>query len=77
MQPFAPNASELSLKVPFFKAEKTVPKGNCVEMARMDDGNIAVRDSKNPTGPALIFNTAEIDAWLDGAKKGEFDGLLA
>ncbi len=42
----------------------------------MDDGNIAVRDSKNPTGPALIFNTAEIDAWLDGAKKGEFDGLL-
>ena len=34
---------------------------------------IAVRDSKNPTGPALIFTAAEWDAFVSGAKDGEFD----
>jgi hypothetical protein len=32
-----------------------------------------VRDSKNPTGPALIFTPGEWDAFLAGAKDGEFD----
>jgi hypothetical protein len=34
---------------------------------------IAVRDSKNPVGPALIFTQSEWDAIVDGAKDGEFD----
>jgi hypothetical protein len=33
----------------------------------------AVRDSKNPNGPALIFTPAEWDAFVGGAKDGEFD----
>lgn len=45
---------------------------NCVEVAFVDDA-IAVRDSKNPTGPALIFTAAEWDAFVHGAKDGEFD----
>ena len=45
---------------------------NCVEVAFVDEA-IAVRDSKNPTGPALIFTTAEWDAFVGGAKDGEFD----
>ncbi|GIF09613.1 DUF397 domain-containing protein [Actinoplanes siamensis] len=45
---------------------------NCVEVAFVDDA-IAVRDSKNPSGPALIFTTAEWDAFVHGAKDGEFD----
>lgn len=77
MQPFAPNASKLPTAVPFYKAQATVPDGNCVELALLEDGTIAVRDSKNPTGPALIYTPAEIAAWLDGAKKGEFDKLVA
>ena len=45
---------------------------NCVEVAFVDDA-IAVRDSKRPDGPALIFTAAEWDAFVGGAKDGEFD----
>ena len=47
-----------------------------VEM-RKDDDIIEVRDAKDGgTGPTLRFTRAEWDAWLDGAKKGEFDHLI-
>jgi len=45
---------------------------NCVEVAFVD-GAIAVRDSKNPEGPVLIFTPAEWDAFVAGTKDGEFD----
>lgn len=45
---------------------------NCVEVAFVD-GAIAVRDSKNPTGPALVYTRAEWDAFIGGVKDGEFD----
>jgi hypothetical protein len=44
----------------------------CVEVAVLDNA-IAVRDSKNPSGPTLIFTPAEWDAFVRGAKDGEFD----
>ena len=45
---------------------------NCVEVALLDDG-AAVRHSKDPAGPALIFTNAEWAAFVGGAKDGEFD----
>ena len=45
---------------------------NCVEVAFVD-GAIAVRDSKNPEGPVLIFTPAEWEAFVAGTKDGEFD----
>jgi hypothetical protein len=45
---------------------------NCVEVAFVDHA-IAVRDSKNRTGPVLLFTQAEWDAFVGGAKDGEFD----
>jgi hypothetical protein len=45
---------------------------NCVEVAFVDEA-IAVRDSKSPDGPVLIFTQAEWDAFVGGAKDGEFD----
>lgn len=45
---------------------------NCVEVAVVD-GHVAVRDSKNPHGPALVFTPGEWDAFLAAAKDGEFD----
>jgi hypothetical protein len=36
---------------------------------------VAVRDSKHPNGPVLTYTAAEWYAFLDGAKKGEFDDL--
>lgn len=46
---------------------------NCVEVAQLDTSVIAVRDSKNPSGPALIFNSASWTEFLNSAKNGEFD----
>lgn len=45
---------------------------NCVEVAFLDTG-VAVRDSKNRSGPALLFTSAEWTAFVDSAKDGEFD----
>ncbi|WP_440072164.1 DUF397 domain-containing protein [Streptosporangium sp. OZ121] len=47
--------------------------GECVEVAGNLPGVIAVRDSKNPTGPALVFGPSEWSAFLGGVKGGEFD----
>ncbi|GLY95732.1 DUF397 domain-containing protein [Actinoplanes sp. NBRC 103695] len=46
---------------------------NCVEVAFLTEGEVAVRDSKNPAGAALRFTPAEWDAFIGGAKDGEFD----
>lgn len=47
--------------------------GSCVEVATNLPGVIAVRDSKDREGPALVFTPAEWQAFLAGARKGEFD----
>jgi Domain of unknown function (DUF397) len=48
-----------------------------VEMARLPDGQIAVRNATDPSGPALIYTRAEIEALIGGAQDGDFDALLA
>lgn len=45
---------------------------NCVEVAFVGDA-IAVRDSKDPSGPALVYTQAEWAAFLGGVLGGEFD----
>ncbi|MFD7337369.1 DUF397 domain-containing protein [Streptomyces violascens] len=45
--------------------------GNCVEIARLQDG-AAVRNSRFPDGPALIFTEAEMRAFVAGARAGDF-----
>ena len=44
----------------------------CVEVAFLGE-RIAVRDSKDRLGPVLWFTAAEWDAFLGGARDGEFD----
>lgn len=50
--------------------------GNCVEVAATGGGNIAVRNSRDPHGPALIYTRDEMTAFVTGVKDGEFDGIL-
>lgn len=48
----------------------------CVEVATTSYGEttrVAVRDSKNPHHPALLFTHAEWQAFVAGVKNGEFD----
>ncbi|PZS39463.1 MAG: DUF397 domain-containing protein [Pseudonocardiales bacterium] len=46
--------------------------GDCVEVADLDGGHRAIRDSKNPTGPALIFPRAEWAAFTASVRTGDF-----
>jgi hypothetical protein len=59
------------------KSRRSNPSGNCVEMAELPDGGIAVRNSRDPDGPALIYTLEEIAAFLAGARDGDFDNLVA
>jgi hypothetical protein len=51
--------------------------GNCVEAAALDGGEVAVRNSRYPSGSALIFTRDEMVAFLSGAKDGEFDDVVS
>ncbi len=51
--------------------------GNCVEVASLDSGDVAMRNSRYPSGPALIISRDEISAFLAGAKDGEFDDVAS
>jgi len=50
--------------------------GSCVE-ARRYEGLIEVRNSKRPAAGTVRFTAEEWDSFLFGAKRGEFDKLLA
>lgn len=54
------------------KSSRSSGSGACVEWAKLD-GAIAVRDSKDPDGPALMFTPAEWAAFTWGVKAGEAD----
>lgn len=49
--------------------------GNCVELAPLTDGTIALRHSNHPGAGVLFFTRAEIDAWVKACKAGEFNDL--
>lgn len=57
------------------KSTASNPNGDCVELADLADRSVALRNSRDPHGPALIYTRAEIAAFLRGAKDGEFDDL--
>ncbi|XVQ87881.1 DUF397 domain-containing protein [Microbispora siamensis] len=65
-------ADDLACAV-WHKAARSNTVGNqCVEVARLRDG-VAVRDSKDPQGPRLMFTPGEWEAFVEGVKGGEFD----
>lgn len=62
--------------VPWQKSSSSNREGNCVEFAALPTGEIAVRNSRDPQGPALIYTRAEIAALVQGARDGDFDNLI-
>lgn len=62
-----------SAELTWRKARASQTNGNCVEVAPMPGGGVAVRDSKDPDGAILRFTAAEWAAFAEGMAAGEFD----
>ena len=58
------------------KSTRSNPSGSCVELAEVP-GAVAVRNSRDKRGPALIYPRAAMIAFLRGMKNGEFDALIS
>lgn len=56
----------------WFKSSYSQQGGDCVEVAFQATDVIAVRDSKNPSGPALSFTSSEWDAFTTNLRSGAF-----
>lgn len=64
-------ASDLSVK--WRKSTYSDNGGNCIETAAgFILGTVPVRDSKDPSGPALMFGADAFTAFVDAVKAGEF-----
>ena len=50
--------------------------GDCLEAKKLPGGRVALRQSTDPDGPALILEPNEIRAFITGAKAGLADDLL-
>jgi hypothetical protein len=70
-------AAEQLGAVAWRKSSASNPSGDCIEVAALESGAVAVRNSRDPHGPALVYTRAEIAAFIKGAKDGEFDDLTA
>ncbi|KJY30881.1 DUF397 domain-containing protein [Streptomyces sp. NRRL S-495] len=66
-------ANAASLKATFHKSSHSGGNENCVELATDPPNHVAVRDSKDPSGPALLFTPAAHTAFITAVTAGEFD----
>jgi Domain of unknown function (DUF397) len=57
------------------KSSLSFANGNCVEVANLLDGGVAVRNSRHSEGPILNFTPDEWHAFLGGVRNGEFDNF--
>lgn len=66
------DSSDLSWR----KSSYSGNNGNCVEVATLAHGRVAVRNSNHPDAGTVIFTHAEMAAFINGVKAREFDDLV-
>ena len=57
----------------WFKSSKSSPNGQCAMCAQLPDGSMAVKDSKHPDGPPLLFAADKWRAFTESVKLGAFE----
>jgi hypothetical protein len=70
-----PDLSRASWRTSSYSGGNNGGGGQCVEVAALPDGRIAVRNSKRPDEGTVFFTRAEMAAWIKGVKNDEFDDL--
>jgi len=67
--------AKLGSDAQWIKSSLSFSNSNCVEVSSLPDGEIGVRDSKDRKGPVLRFTPDEWNAFIGGARNGEFDSF--
>ena len=67
-------AAEIPESTVFSKSSRSASAGHCIELAAVR-GRVALRHSKAPEQGAFLFSRAELTAFLQGARDGDFDHL--
>jgi hypothetical protein len=71
-----PNAQVALPDVTWRKSARSGKQGNCVELGTVAARGVAVRNSRFPEGPALVFSVGEMASFLADIKGGAYDDLL-
>jgi Domain of unknown function (DUF397) len=58
------------------KSRRSSATGNCIQIAKLPSGGVAIRNSRYPSGPVLLFGDAEVRTFLESIKDGELNHLL-
>lgn len=56
------------------KSSRSWGNGNCVEAAQLPEGQVGVRDSKNPRGGVIRFSPSGWNSFLAGLQGGKVSG---
>jgi hypothetical protein len=59
------------------KSARSNSQGACVELARLDSTTVAMRNSRDPEGTALIYPADSVRAMVSALRAGDFDDLLS
>jgi Domain of unknown function (DUF397) len=69
-----PHVSSENERLNWRKARRSMNNGNCTEVATTA-GMVAVRDSKDPQGPILVYPADSWVSFVTAAGNGKFDSL--
>jgi hypothetical protein len=59
------------------KSQRSNSQGACVELARLDSATVAMRNSRDPQGTALIYPAGAVRAMISALRSGEFNDLIS
>lgn len=59
------------------KSQRSNSQGACMELARLDSATVAMRNSRDPQGTALVYPAGAVRAMVRALRAGEFNDLVS